>query len=210
MRHINISVRRSDRHAHSATHPAKGPRPCAGPVRAARSACQISSPDYHDYHLKDRGSSHTRASLTIATAQPLPTTSSGRSASHARPPPLNRKLQMRTARRRCDPRAASSRAIDAHAQQRGPDPPPKQGAASPSTGQPRSRPSDHQRRSRPRPGSARACRSRRRARRHRDPASGRPVTVSDPGATRPPPASTRRTRLTPRQAARMSDRGLTD
>ena len=61
-------MHRSDRHAQLGKLTRQGSAPLRWALyEAAQSACHKGSPDYHDYHaLKDRGLSHTRASLTIA------------------------------------------------------------------------------------------------------------------------------------------------
>ena len=65
---IDIGVHRSDRHAQLGKLTRQGSAPLRWALfEAAQSACRPASPDYADYHaLKDRGLSHTRASLTIA------------------------------------------------------------------------------------------------------------------------------------------------
>ena len=65
---LDIGVHRSDRHAQLGKLPRQGSAPLRWALfEAAQSACRPASPDYADYHaLKDRGLSHTRASLTIA------------------------------------------------------------------------------------------------------------------------------------------------
>ena len=65
---IDIGVHRSDRHAQLGKLTRQGSAPLRWALfAAAQSASHRTSPDYHDYHaLKDRGLSHTRATLTIA------------------------------------------------------------------------------------------------------------------------------------------------
>ena len=65
---LDIGVHRSDRHAQLGKLTRQGSAPLRWALyEAAQSACRPASPDYADYHaLKDRGLSHTRASLTIA------------------------------------------------------------------------------------------------------------------------------------------------
>ena len=65
---LDIGVHRSDRHAQLGKLTRQGSAPLRWALyEAAQSACAPASPDYADYHaLKDRGLSHTRASLTIA------------------------------------------------------------------------------------------------------------------------------------------------
>jgi transposase len=65
---IDIGVHRSDRHAQLGKLTRQGSAPLRWALfEAAQSASHRTSPDYHDYHaLKDRGLSHTRATLTIA------------------------------------------------------------------------------------------------------------------------------------------------
>ena len=61
-------MHRSDRHAQLGKLTRQGsPELRWALYEAAQSACRPTSPDYQDYHaLKQRGLSHTRASLTIA------------------------------------------------------------------------------------------------------------------------------------------------
>jgi transposase len=62
---LDIGVHRSDRHAQLGKLTRQGSAPLRWALfEAAQSACRPASPDYHA--LKDRGLSHTRASLTIA------------------------------------------------------------------------------------------------------------------------------------------------
>ena len=65
---LDIGVHRSDRHAQLGKLTRQGSAPLRWALfEAAQSACRPASPDYADYHaLKNRGLSHTRASLTIA------------------------------------------------------------------------------------------------------------------------------------------------
>ena len=65
---IDIGVHRSDRTARLGKLTRQGSAELRWALyEAAQSACRPTSPDYQDYHaLKDRGLSHTRASLTIA------------------------------------------------------------------------------------------------------------------------------------------------
>ena len=65
---MDIGVHRSDRHAQLGKLTRQGSAPLRWALfEAAQSACHRGSPDYADYHaLKDRGLSHTRATLTIA------------------------------------------------------------------------------------------------------------------------------------------------
>jgi hypothetical protein len=65
---IDIGVHRSDRHARLGKLTRQGsPELRWALYEAAQSACRPTSPDYQDHHaLKQRGLSHTRASLTIA------------------------------------------------------------------------------------------------------------------------------------------------
>ena len=65
---IDIGVHRSDRHAQLGKLTRQGSAPLRWALfEAAQSASHRTSPDYADYHaLKDRGLSHTRATLTIA------------------------------------------------------------------------------------------------------------------------------------------------
>jgi transposase len=62
---IDIGVHRSDRHAQLGKLTRQGSARAL--FEAAQSASHKGSPDYHDYHaLKNRGLTHTRATLTIA------------------------------------------------------------------------------------------------------------------------------------------------
>ncbi|HSS54735.1 MAG TPA: IS110 family transposase [Gaiellales bacterium] len=65
---IDIGVHRSDRHAQLGKLTRQGSAPLRWALyEAAQSASHKGSPDYRDYHaLKNRGLTHTRASLTIA------------------------------------------------------------------------------------------------------------------------------------------------
>jgi transposase len=65
---IDIGVHRSDRTARLGKLTRQGSAELRWALyEAAQSACRPASPDYQDYHaLKERGLSHTRASLTIA------------------------------------------------------------------------------------------------------------------------------------------------
>ena len=65
---IDIGVQRSDRHAQLGKLTRQGSAPLRWALfEAAQSASHKGSPDYHDYHaLKNRGLTHTRATLTIA------------------------------------------------------------------------------------------------------------------------------------------------
>ena len=65
---IDIGVHRSDRHAQLGKLTRQGSAPLRWALfEAAQSASHKGSPDYHDYHaLKNRGLTHTRATLTIA------------------------------------------------------------------------------------------------------------------------------------------------
>ena len=65
---IDIGVHRSDRTARAGKLTRQGSAELRWALyEAAQSACRPASPDYADYHaLKNRGLSHTRASLTIA------------------------------------------------------------------------------------------------------------------------------------------------
>ena len=65
---IDIGVHRSDRHGQLGKLTRQGSAPLRWALfEAAQSASHTGSPDYHDYHaLKNRGLTHTRATLTIA------------------------------------------------------------------------------------------------------------------------------------------------